>query len=65
MTSPPTLTYRDYTVGWICALPTEMAAAAATAVSYAKELLHTIPGNQVTGARTAAETTSDMGELSS
>jgi nucleoside phosphorylase len=25
--TPPTLTYRDYTVGWICALPTEMAAA--------------------------------------
>src|SRR6266536_2586562 len=27
MASSPPLTYRDYTVGWICALPTEMAAA--------------------------------------
>ena len=29
MTSLPTLSHGDYTVGWICALPTEMAAARA------------------------------------
>jgi hypothetical protein len=27
MTDLPTLSHRDYAVGWICALPTEMAAA--------------------------------------
>jgi len=39
--------------------------AAAAAAAYAKELLYIIPGNQVMGTRTAAETTSDVGELSS
>src|SRR5271165_3424253 len=29
MTSYPILSHRDYTVGWICALPIEMAAATA------------------------------------
>ena len=37
--------------------------AAATAAAYAKEFLNIIPGNQVTGTRTAAEMTTAAGEL--
>jgi hypothetical protein len=37
--------------------------AASTAAAYTKKLLYIIPGNQVMGTRTAAETILDTGEL--